>query len=156
LAGTVEDVLGGLLDLLFHLRRDLGLVEALALLLDPLAALLPALDEVIGGGDDGICLALRELDGLLRGLGAEKCGAVLLELFPQSCAECGLAVPALVEILELCDEGLVTAAVVRVVFADDGAAGLDVLRVLAEALVAAGVAGLVGHGSLSSVVGCLG
>ena len=81
---------------------------------------------------------------------------MLLELLPQGCAKGGLALPALVELLEFCDEGFVAPAVVRVVLADDSAACLDVFRVLAEALVAACVAGLVGHGSLSLVVGCPG
>src|SRR5699024_7902876 len=47
-------------------------------------------------------------------------------------------------------------AMIRVVLADDGAECLDILQVLAEALVAAGAAGLVSHGSLFSVVVCPG
>ena len=49
LGGAVEDVLGGLFDLLLHLGWDLGLVEALALLPEPLAALLASRDEVVRG-----------------------------------------------------------------------------------------------------------
>ena len=156
LRGAVEHILGGLLDLLLHLGWDLGFVEALALLLEPLAALLAPLDEVIRGGDDGVRIALGKLDRLFRGLRVDEGGAVLLELFPQCCAEGGLALLTLVELLELSDQGFVASAMIRVVLADDGAACLDILRVLAEALVAAGAAGLVSHGSLFSVVVCPG
>src|SRR5699024_8414668 len=66
--GAVEHILGGFLDLLLHLGWDLGFVESLALLLEPLAALLAPLDEVIRGGDDGVRIALGKLDRLFRGL----------------------------------------------------------------------------------------